>query len=134
MGPVRWILMVVLVVGGTVLWVMLRYPGGWRYAFSPDCTDHRQDLDAARGRLRGLERAAGRERDAARAEIAAAERVHQDRVGRARTHLARLKDPGRGVSKSSLGESLRLYEHALGVTVDGRTAEHPLSEVSVLDD
>ncbi|KJY26855.1 hypothetical protein [Streptomyces sp. NRRL S-495] len=38
------------------------------------------------------------------------------------------------MSKSSLGDSLRLYEHALGVTVDGRTVEHPLPEVSVLDD
>ncbi|MFD9060854.1 hypothetical protein ACFVZ3_04975 [Kitasatospora purpeofusca] len=38
------------------------------------------------------------------------------------------------MSKSSLGDSLRLYENALGVTVDGRTVEHPLSEVSILDD
>ncbi|KOV31000.1 hypothetical protein ADK60_15880 [Streptomyces sp. XY431] len=155
-----WILLIVLVVGGTVLGVMLRCPGGRRYAFGPDCTGQRQDLDAARGRLRcleraagfvvwsarraswsgargglrGLERAAGRERDAARAEVEAAKRARRDRVGRARAHLARPKDLGRGVSKSSLGDSLRLYEHALGVRVDGRTVEDPLSEVSVLDD
>ncbi|KJY26856.1 hypothetical protein VR45_36075 [Streptomyces sp. NRRL S-495] len=54
-----WILVIVLVVGGTIVRVMLRCPGGRRYAFSPDCTEQRQDLDAARGRLRGLERAAG---------------------------------------------------------------------------
>ncbi|MET8704700.1 hypothetical protein ABZW10_38460 [Kitasatospora sp. NPDC004723] len=129
-----WILMIVLGAGIAAVWVMLRYPGGWRYAFSPDYTEQRQDLDAARGKLRGLERAAGRERDAVWAEVGAAERAHRDRVSQARARLAWLKDPGRGVLKSSLGDILRLYEHALGVTVDGCTVEHPLHEVSVLDD
>ncbi|MFD4659766.1 hypothetical protein ACFWP2_29535 [Kitasatospora sp. NPDC058444] len=134
MGPVGWIVVVVLAVAGGVLWLMLRYPGGWRYAFTAEYADNRRDLDAARGRLRALERDAGRERDRARAGIAAAEQAHQDRVDRARAHLDRLRSPDRGDLRSSLGEGLRLYDQALEVTAQGRTAEYPLHEVSLRDE
>ncbi|MFF7454443.1 hypothetical protein [Kitasatospora sp. NPDC008115] len=129
-----WILVVVLSVGAAVIWLMLRYPGGWRYAFGEEYAKDRRDLDGARSRLRGLEREARRERDAARGEVEAAERAHGDRVGRARAHLARLRAPGRGDLRSSLLGGLRLYEHALEVTVDGLTSEYPLDEISVRDE
>ncbi|MBV6700210.1 hypothetical protein KV557_24415 [Kitasatospora aureofaciens] len=129
-----WILVVVLVVAGAVVWLMLRYPGGWRYAFSAEYAEQRRDLDAARGKLRVLQREAGRERDMARSDVEAAERAHHDRVNQAQAHLAWLRAPGRGVLRSSLGDSLRLYDHALEVTVDGRTVEYPLHEVSVRDE
>lgn len=134
MGPVGWIVVVVLAIAAGVLWLMLRYPGGWRYAFTAEYADNRRDLDAARGRLRALEREAGRERDRARAEIAAAEQAHQERVDRARERLDRLRSPARGDLRSSLGDGLRLYDQALEVTAQGRTAEYPLHEVSLRDE
>ena len=93
MGLMGWILIVVLLSGGTVVWLMLRYPGGWRYAFSAEYAENRRDLDAARGKLRQLEREAGREHDAARSEMEAADRDHRNRVGQARAHLAWLRAP-----------------------------------------
>ncbi|MEU1283414.1 hypothetical protein [Kitasatospora sp. NPDC005856] len=134
MGPVGWIVVVVLAVATGVLWLMLRYPGGWRYAFTAEYADNRRDLDAARGRLRALEHEARRERDRARSGITAAEQAHQDRVGRAREHLDRLRSPARGDLRSSLGDGLRLYDRALEVTTQGRTAEYPLHEVSLRDE
>ncbi|MGE7439770.1 hypothetical protein [Kitasatospora sp. NPDC001175] len=50
MGPVGWAPVVVLVVGGAVAWLMLRYPGGWRYAFSAEYAENRRDLDGVRGK------------------------------------------------------------------------------------
>ncbi|MGV9266184.1 hypothetical protein ACWDRR_16150 [Kitasatospora sp. NPDC003701] len=134
MGPAGWILVVVLAVAGTALWLMLRYPGGWRYAFGAEYAEQRRDLDAARGRLRTLQHEARRERAAARSDVKAVERAHQNRVGRARAHLAGLQSPGRGTLRSSLGDSLRLYDNALEVTADGSTVEHPLHEVSLRDE
>ncbi|MFJ2189866.1 hypothetical protein ACIOJE_18300 [Kitasatospora sp. NPDC087861] len=134
MGTVGWVVVIVLVVAGAVVWLMLRYPGGWRYAFSTQYAANRRDLDAARGKLRGLQHEAGRERATARSGVEAAERAHQDRVNQARAHLAWLRAPGRGVLRSSLGEHLRLYDHALEMTVDGRTVECPLHEVSIRDE
>ncbi|MFE4483086.1 hypothetical protein ACFRQP_41045, partial [Kitasatospora sp. NPDC056789] len=105
-----WILTVVLVAAGAVAWLMLRYPGGWRCAFGPEYAEHRRDLDAARGKLRDLKREAGRERGRARSAVEAAERAHASRVGEARAHLDRLRSPDRGSLRSSLGDSLRLYD------------------------
>ncbi|MFF2616703.1 hypothetical protein [Kitasatospora sp. NPDC058046] len=129
-----WILTVVLVAAGAVAWLMLRYPGGWRCAFGPEYAEHRRDLDAARGKLRDLKREAGRERGRARSAVEAAERAHASRVGEARAHLDRLRSPDRGSLRSSLGDSLRLYDRALEVTAEGRTAEYPLHEVALLDE
>lgn len=44
------------------------------------------------------------------------------------------KPPGRGVLRPSPGDSLRLYDHPLEVTLDGRTAEYSLHEVPVCDE
>ncbi|MGW3071553.1 hypothetical protein [Kitasatospora sp. NPDC001132] len=134
MGPVGWIAVIVLALAAAVVWLMLRYPGGWRYAFTAQYAENRSDLDAARAKLRTLEREARRERDRARADVTAAEQAQRERVDRARAHLDRLRSPGRGELRSSLGDGLRLYDHALEVTAEGRTAEYPLHEVSVRDD
>ncbi|TQF01328.1 hypothetical protein E6W39_02585 [Kitasatospora acidiphila] len=134
MGLVGWILVAVLVLGGAVAWLMKRYPGGLRYAFSTEYAEDRHELDVARSRLHEAERAAGRERDRAHSAVKAAERAHRDRVNQARDRLARLQDPDRGILRSSLGDSFRLYEHALEVTVDGRTAEYPLHDIAIRDE
>jgi hypothetical protein len=134
MGLVGWTLVVVLVVGGAVFWWMLRYPGGWRYAFSAQYAQDRHALGAARNRLRELQRAAGRERERARSAVEAAERAHRDRVDQARVRLSRLYDPGRGTLRSSLGDGLRLYDHVLEVMVDSRSAEYPLHDIAIRGD
>ncbi|SOB88662.1 hypothetical protein [Streptomyces sp. 1331.2] len=134
MASVGWMVLAALVVGGVAVWLRQRYPGGWRYALSTEYAGQRRDLDAARGRLRELRREAERALAAARAGVDAAERARRSRIAQAETHLARLRSPGRGMLRSSVGRVLWLYEHVLVVEVDGREIECPLPEVSVRDE
>ncbi|WP_030274326.1 hypothetical protein [Streptomyces sp. NRRL B-24484] len=136
MGTTTWIVLAMLVLGG---WLVLRigkYPGNWRFSFSPrpEYRKHRRDLKAAREKLRRLEHAAGQERDSARTAMEAAVSSHGRRVREAELRLSRLRDPGQGALRSELAGTLRLYDHVLQVTAEGRTTSHPLNGISIRDE
>jgi hypothetical protein len=134
MGWVGWILVAALAAVAGVVWLRRRYPGGWRYAFAEQYSKEPHDLDSARSALRGLEREADREREAARAAVQAAERTHQENVRLARARLTLLREPGRGLLRSSVASNLWLYDNVLHGMADGRSAEYPVEEVSIRDE
>ncbi|WP_153537530.1 hypothetical protein [Streptomyces sp. RB17] len=104
---------VVLVVGAVfVVWRLMRYPGGWQYAFSDVHRADRQDLDRARSAVRAVRGTARQEVSRAETRATRAERAYERRIGDAERELARLRRPGRGAFVTRLGE-VTLYQHAL---------------------
>ncbi|MEU9138961.1 hypothetical protein AB0D33_23895 [Streptomyces sp. NPDC048404] len=97
-----------------VLWRLVRYPGGWTYAFHEEHREARGALTDARGAVRGLRRTARRERWRALAGVKRAEWTYWRRVRRAEGELEQLRTTHRGARVAQLGE-ITLYEHAVGV-------------------
>ncbi|MER5793667.1 hypothetical protein [Streptomyces sp. NPDC001980] len=100
-----------------VLWRLVRYPGGWTYAFHEEHREARRVLEDARGAVRGLRRTARRERWQAQAAVKRAEWTYRRRVRRAESELEQLHTPHRGARIEQLGE-IALYEHAVVVRDD----------------
>ncbi|MFF5344119.1 hypothetical protein ACFY4H_26030 [Streptomyces althioticus] len=111
---------VVAVTALGVWWVLrrlVRYPGGWTYAFHAEHREARAALEDARGALRGLRRTARRERWQAQAAVKRAEWAYRRRVRRAESELEQLHTPHRGAQIEQLGEIV-LYEHTVAVRDD----------------
>ncbi|WP_127359067.1 hypothetical protein [Actinacidiphila soli] len=112
MAAMVWVLLVLAGCAGYVGRRLYSYPGGWAYAFGGAYARDRQDLAAARRRLRGLEREARRELSDARSHVRGEESRHRERIRTAEQHLRELRHPGRGELLESLGE-LKLHQHQL---------------------
>ncbi|MFI9787547.1 hypothetical protein ACIHEI_29195 [Kitasatospora sp. NPDC051984] len=128
MGTLGWLLVVAAVAAAAVLWRWLQYPGAWRYAFEARYADHRRDLGTHRSHLCAVRRASRRTVSTARDGAARAAAAHRSRVVAAQAEVDRLRDPGRGTEGETLG-SLRLFEHKLVLTTNGRAADHALDAV-----
>lgn len=109
-----------------VAWRRFRYPGGWAYAFRPEHSAARADLDTARRHARSLERELGKERDAARSQLDREKRLHKERVRTLERQISALRRPERGGQIASLG-GVTLHAHSVRV---GST-EIPLAGLTV---
>ncbi|MFK0025683.1 hypothetical protein [Streptomyces sp. NPDC090798] len=112
-----WVVTVTAVGVWWVLWRLARYPGGWAYAFHEEHREARSALEDARGAVRGLRRAARREKWWALAGMRRAEWAYRRRVRRAESELEHLRTTYRGARVEHLGE-ITLYEHAVVVGND----------------
>ncbi|MFJ1795789.1 hypothetical protein [Kitasatospora griseola] len=130
MGILGWLLAVLAVLAAGTLGYWLRYPGAWRYAFGARYADRRRDLDIHRRRLCAVRRTARRAVAAARGTADRATAAHRTRIAAAQSEVDRLRDPGRGTEGQALG-ALRLCEHKLVLTTDGRATDHPLDSVAL---
>ncbi|SEO55127.1 hypothetical protein [Actinacidiphila rubida] len=123
---VRLLVVVVVAAAAYVGWRRFRYPGGWAYAFSPEHSEARDDLDAARRHARTLERELKKERDAAQSQLDRERRLHKDRVRAIDRRISALRRPGRGGTIATLGE-VTIHEHS----VLAGTVEIPLAGLTV---
>ncbi|MFD8481672.1 hypothetical protein [Kitasatospora sp. NPDC059673] len=128
MGVLGWLLAIAAGAAAAVLWRWLQYPGAWRYAFEARYAEHRRDLDTHRGHLCAVRRTSRRTVSTARDGAARAATAHRARVAAAQAGVDRLRDPGRGAEGETLGV-LRLFEHKLVLTTNGRAADHALDSV-----
>ncbi|GAA1501069.1 hypothetical protein GCM10009760_63610 [Kitasatospora kazusensis] len=126
--------MALMALAGWLVWRAGLYPGNWRYSLGIKYQENRRDLRAAREKLRQLEQSVGQEQDGARSAVAAAVSSHRLRVRQAELRLARLQDPGHGALRTELAGTLRLYDHVLEVTAEGRITAHPLTKVLIRDE
>ncbi|MGW1193630.1 hypothetical protein [Streptomyces sp. NPDC002559] len=110
---------VVVLVGLGVGWMvsrLVRYPGGWAYAFHEEHRKERQALADARSAVRELREAARRETVQAQTAVKRAEWAHRRQVRRVESELTQLRTPDRGALVEQLG-GIALHERA--VLVDG---------------
>ncbi|MFD8599562.1 hypothetical protein ACFV1L_31615 [Kitasatospora sp. NPDC059646] len=133
MGVLGWLAVIAAALAAAVLWRWLQYPGAWRYAFEPRYAADRHRLDAARHHLCEVLHASRRTVSAARGDADRAADAHRRRIAAAQAEVDRLRDPGRGAERGALG-ALRLFEHKLVLTTDGRAADHPLDGISLRTD
>ncbi|WP_037619596.1 hypothetical protein [Streptomyces aureus] len=109
-----WAIAVTALAMWWVLWRIVRYPGGWTYAFHQEHREARSALDDARGTVRGLRRTARREKWRARAAVQRAEWAYRRRVRRAEAELRQLDTTHRGARIEQLG-AIALHKHAVVV-------------------
>ncbi|MFE4695958.1 hypothetical protein ACWCPD_35070 [Streptomyces sp. NPDC001935] len=112
-----WVVAVTALGVWWVLWRLVRYPGGWTYAFHEEHREARRALEGARGAVRALRRAARREKWRAHGAVKRAEWAYRRRVRRAESELERLGTTRRGARVEQLGE-ITLHEHAVVVGND----------------
>ncbi|MFF8451852.1 hypothetical protein ACF06Q_29790 [Streptomyces leeuwenhoekii] len=123
---IGWAITVAALAVAWVLQRLVRYPGGWRYAFHEEHRAARGALRDARSAVRQLDRAARRERWQALAGVQRAEWAYRRRIRQVEAELWRLRTPHRGERIGQLGD-ITLYEHALVVRED----EVPLADLQV---
>jgi hypothetical protein len=126
MSGVWWI-----VVAGTCLAVwavrhLLRYPGGWSFAFHGQYRADREALADAYREVRRLKGADRQEMGKARSAVAREEKAYRDRISQAETALRQLRTPPRGARVAELG---RIVLHENAVLVGGD--EVPLAGLRV---
>ncbi|WP_093802920.1 hypothetical protein [Streptomyces sp. Wb2n-11] len=107
-------------------WRLVRYPGGWAYAFHEEHQEERQALAEARNAVRELRGTARRETWRARAEVKRVEWAYWRRVRRAESELEQLRTPHRGARIEQLG-GITLHEHTVLIAGD----EVPLAGMHV---
>ncbi|AJF63350.1 hypothetical protein [Streptomyces vietnamensis] len=117
MIAIWWVIVVVALGVWWTVWRLVRYPGGWAYAFHEEHREARKALEDARGAVRELRNTALRETWQARTAVRRAERAHRRRVQRAESELERLRDPHRGALVEQLG-AITLHEHAVLISDD----------------
>ncbi|MGW2183295.1 hypothetical protein ACWCXX_35690 [Streptomyces sp. NPDC001732] len=111
---------VVVLVGLGVGWMvsrLVRYPGGWAYAFHEEHEEERQALADARSAVRKLRETARRETAQAQTAVKRAEWAHRRQVRRVQSELEQLRSPDRGALVEQLG-GIALHEHAVLVGGD----------------
>lgn len=91
---------------------LVRYPGGWAYAFHEEHHKERQVLKEARKAVRELRGAARRETWQAWAALKQAQWTYRRRVRRAESELEQLRTPHRGACINQLGQ-IALHEHSV---------------------
>ncbi|MFI1839563.1 hypothetical protein [Streptomyces olivaceoviridis] len=123
---IGWAVALAALAVGWTLQRLVRYPGGWRYAFHEEHRAAREALRDARNAVRQLGRAARRERWQALAGVQRAEWAYRRRIRQAEAELERLRTPHRGEQIGQLGD-ITLYEHALVV----HEVEVPLADLRV---
>ncbi|MEU2982570.1 hypothetical protein ABZ678_38230 [Streptomyces hirsutus] len=99
------------------VWQLVRYPGGWAYAFHEEHREARKALEDARDVVRKLRRSARRETWQALIEAKRAEWAYRRRVRHAESELEQLRTPHRGARVEQLGE-VTLYEHTVLISDD----------------
>ncbi|MFI6729955.1 hypothetical protein NRF20_01630 [Streptomyces sp. R-74717] len=93
-------------------WRLIRYPGGWAYAFHEEHQEHRQALADARSAVRELRGTARRETWQARTEVKRAEWAYRRRIRQVESELQQLRTPHRGALVKQLGE-IALHENSV---------------------
>ncbi|MFF3547527.1 hypothetical protein ACFYXD_37560 [Streptomyces platensis] len=125
--PAIWWLVIVVALGvGWVVWRLVLYPGGWAYAFHERYRADREALGDARAAVRELKGTARRELWQAQTAVARAEKAYGSRVSRVEAGLQQLRTPNRGDHVDRLGQIV-LHEHAVVVGDD----EVPLAGLHV---
>ncbi|MFF1651566.1 hypothetical protein [Streptomyces sp. NPDC058240] len=99
------------------IWRLVRYPGGWAYAFHDEHQEERQALADARSAVRELRGTARRETWQARTEAKRAEWAYRRRVRRAESELEQLRTPHRGALIRQLGK-IALHDHSVLIADD----------------
>ncbi|MFI8006965.1 hypothetical protein [Streptomyces sp. NPDC086010] len=112
MAGIWWAVAVLAAGAGWAAWRALRYPGAPAYAFHRKYRSERGNLAGARGHVRGLRRAALRERGRAWLTAERAERSYRRRIARVEAELRQLRTPKRGRRVERLGRIV-LHEHAV---------------------
>ncbi|MFJ4983363.1 hypothetical protein ACIP9H_06200 [Streptomyces sp. NPDC088732] len=118
MGIVHVILAVLALLLIGVGWRLLRYPGGWHFAFSGNHDKHRDGLNRERRAVRELRNKARRELAVAEAQVARAEQAHRKRIIDAERRLKGLRRQGQGALLATLGH-LSLHEHVMVISGTG---------------
>ncbi|MGW7056651.1 hypothetical protein [Streptomyces sp. NPDC054887] len=126
MIAIWWVTMLVALGVGWAIWRLIRFPGGWTYAFHEEHKEERQALAAARNAVRELRVAARRETWQARIAVKRAEWAYRRRVRRAEFALEQRRTPHCGARIEQLG-GIILHEHAVFIGGD----EVPLASVGV---
>ncbi|MFF3896418.1 hypothetical protein ACFYY3_25235 [Streptomyces sp. NPDC001812] len=126
MIAIWWVVVVMALGAWWTVWRLVRYPGGWAYAFHEEHREARKALEDARGAVRELRRSARREKWQALAEVRRAEWAYRSRVRQAESELERLRTPHRGAQIEQLGRII-LYEHTVLISDD----EVPLAGLHV---
>ncbi|WP_431985236.1 hypothetical protein [Streptomyces qinglanensis] len=123
---IGWAVAVAALAVGWTLQRLVRYPGGWEYAFREEHRAARKTLEEARSAVRRLSGAARRERWQALAGVKRAEWAYRRRIRQAEAEAERLRTPCRGERIGQLGD-ITLYEHSVVVRDD----ETPLADLQV---
>ncbi|MER5842729.1 hypothetical protein ABT099_20930 [Streptomyces prasinus] len=126
MIAIWWVAVVMALGVWWTVWQLVRYPGGWAYAFHEEHREARKALEEARDVVRELRRSARREKWQALAEVKRAEWAYRRQVRHAESKLERLSTPHRGARVEQLGE-VTLYEHTVLISDD----EVPLAGLHV---
>ncbi|GAA5002587.1 hypothetical protein GCM10025734_39270 [Kitasatospora paranensis] len=126
MAAIGWVMLAVLAGGAGLGWRLHRYPGGRECAFGTEYAALRDDLTAARRRVRTEVRTENRERTEADAQVRGREAEYRQRVAAAEAELAELRDPGPGRELDTLG-TVVLHERVL---IAGRQ-QFPLAGIDV---
>ena len=126
MRTIWWLIALGALTVGWMVWRLVRYPGGWVYAFHEDHLEERQALDDARKAVRQLRGAARRETWQAWTEVKRAEWAYRRRVRGVESELEQLRTPHRGACVNQLGE-IALHEHSVLISDD----ELPLADMYV---
>jgi hypothetical protein len=111
-----WVVVLVGLSAGWVVSRLVRYPGGWAYAFHEEHREERQALADARSAVRELRETARRETVQAQTAVKRAEWAHRRQVRQVESELEQLRNPGRGALVEQLG-GIALHENV--VLVDG---------------
>ncbi|MFC7885137.1 hypothetical protein ACFUVV_25160 [Streptomyces sp. NPDC057376] len=117
MIAIWWVIVVMALGVWWTVWRLVRYPGGWAYAFHEEHREARKALEDARGVVRELRRSTRREKWQALAEVKRAEWAYRRRVRQVESELERLRAPHRGERIEQLGR-ITLYEHTALISED----------------
>ncbi|MGW4026698.1 hypothetical protein [Streptomyces sp. NPDC005009] len=126
MIAIWWVIVVMALGVWWTAWRLVRYPGGWAYAFHEEHRETRKALEDARGVVRELQKSARREKWQALTEVKRAEWAYRRRVRQVESELERLRTPHRGERIGQLGR-ITLYEHTVLIFDD----EVPLAGLHV---
>ena len=126
MKAIWWVVILAALGACWAIGRLVRYPGGWGYAFHEEHQEERQALKDARKAVRELRGTARRETWQAWTAVKQAQWTYRRRVRQAESELEHLRTPHRGACINQLGQ-IALHEHSVLIGDD----ELPLAGMHV---